>query len=233
MKLHFFAFLCFVLCTVQEIEVDDAFKAFFIFQNSFSREEFGKIATFISRVEVVKDSDIVSPQDMQTLLELGFTVLVHAFFPPRHPEEKIDFHITWGEINTFTKCIQNQKAEDCACKPFEYGMPLAQLLNFRFCFQTTDILTKEQFFDYNYLVDFLLGGNHSRKIKKMIQLHTVYGEAFSSSGLEYFASQENNVFEVLLSILTPSSLSIDLDELNIWFCANVISISIVTNILMH
>lgn len=100
-------------------------------------------------------------------------------------------------------------------------MRLAQLLKFHYCFECVDSLNRKQFFDFYYPLDFLQGGRQRYWIRKLQSLDKSFGEILSNSDLEYFACQNDEFIEVLMSILTPASLSIDFQEFELLFTQDI------------
>ena len=155
---------------------------------------------------------------------MGFDSLVYAFHPPLSLEDSVNFHVSWKEVNTFTRRINIQEMKINSSKSEEYGMSLVQLLKLQFCFENLDSLSKGQFYDYFYALDFLQGGKHGNKIQKMIKLNDAFQDTLSNSDLEYFASQNQEFLQVLLHILTPDSFSVDMKQLRLRFSQDIRSI---------
>ena len=172
------SFLSFVLCAIQQESTEIVFNNYSRIEPSISKEEFVRIATFISRVEAAKDDEPVVREDFSMLSTLGFTNLFNAFHPPKSQNNETASHFTWGDVNAFIDGLQTQENTP---KTDLNSMTLAQVLRFSFCFECVDSLEKEESLGLHYLLDFLQAGSKNSRIVDLATFYKDFGPMLDES----------------------------------------------------
>ena len=74
-------------------------------------------------------------------------------------------------------------------------------------------MSREQYFEYYYLIEALQGGGDYDIIARMESFFDSYGEIFGESGFRHFVAKEHCAYQTFLDILTSESFTFDYDEL--------------------
>lgn len=192
MKFFFLSPLPFALCAIQRSFTEKAFEAYSLKDSTISQEKFARIDEFASRVEEADKEDLVTQQDKDMLLEMGFESFLHYLHLPEGlaGEDAAHSTLTWEEINECTRSFWAVPDQDSASKASGHGKSLADILRLFYCFESIDSLSREQFLDYYYLLDFAKGGIYNELVRKIRSLDQMYGEVLSNTTLEFFASKD-------------------------------------------
>ena len=212
MKLLLLSFFSFGLCTLQ--------KAFNEYSqlHTISEQEFVGVQEFLSRVQAANSEELVSKEDKEKLQELPFQSLVFSvFFPESLQNDPKEYsQVTWGDIDASCRRLETKCDENNVCKTVEHGMPFLKVLRLLYCFESVDSLSRDEFFDFFYLLDFLQGGKQRDLIVKMESLNNTLQSFISNSDLRYFAQRDESL-KVLLAIWSPGTLFVDSDRLRLSF----------------
>ena len=133
MKVLLLAFFYLASCAIQQESTESAFNNYSRIEPSISKEEFARIANFISRVEAAKDEEPVVREDFSILSTLGFTNILNAFHPPKSKNDETVSNFTCGDVNAFVDGLQTKENTP---KTDLNVMTLAQVLKFNFCFES-------------------------------------------------------------------------------------------------
>ena len=108
MKLVLLSLLPFAFCVIQKPFPEDDFQAYSVKDQLISRDNFARIDEFISKVEGADDKDLVTEQDKEMLVEMGFESFLSSLSLPQcfWGQDEADSHLTWGEINNSTRILE-------------------------------------------------------------------------------------------------------------------------------
>ena len=208
------------LCAVQEASSEEAFQA-----NSDSDKNSPRELTsmeFISRVREIKNETLVTEQDFKMLLKLDFEPITRQFSSEwSHCTDQKKKEKTWSQITSFVEPFVDRADENGNPIEIENGKFFADFLSFFYHFESFDSLSREQFWNFYNLLDYLTSGKQMKIIDILKALDEMYGTILRNSDLKNFAHKDEEFRKVLISILTPTTLSVDLDLLNSRFIEDI------------
>ena len=217
MKILLLFFFSFALCTLQK-----AFNEYSQLQ-SISEEEFAGIQEFISRVEAAKSEELVTEEDSRMLFQLGFEPLFYLSSPSQWDKstQKKDSKVTWGKIDDFCTLPATEYDDvERTTKIDPHKMPFVNVLKLFYCFESVDSLSRDEFFDFYRLLDFIQGGRQYSLISKMESLNETIGATFANSDLQFFAQSDESL-KVLLAIWSPGTLLVDSHRLTLRYGSRI------------